>query len=77
MEYKFVSEETGTKLEEAVNALMALGWVPLGGVSVAVLRSTWENERKGYQESETEWVYAQAMTRTPEQAKVAAALRDY
>lgn len=65
MEYKFVSEATGTKLEESVNDLIATGWVPLGGVSVAVVHRTWENERKGYQESETEWVYAQAMTRTP------------
>jgi hypothetical protein len=77
MEYKFVSEATGIKLEESVSELMVSGWVPLGGVSVAVLRTTWQNERKGYEESETEWVYAQAMTRTPEQAKIAAALRDY
>lgn len=77
MEYKFVSEENGAKLEDAVNELMAAGWAPIGGVSVAVLRSTWQNDRKGYEESETEWVYAQAMTRTPEMAKVAAALRDY
>lgn len=71
MEYKFVSKESGTKLEEAVNELMAAGWVPLGGVSVAVLHRIWQNDHKGYEESETEWVYAQAMTRTPEQAKVA------
>lgn len=56
MEYKFVSEASGTGLEEAVNDLMADGWVPLGGVSVAVVRSTWANERKGYEESETEWI---------------------
>lgn len=65
MEYKFVSEDTGTRLEEAVNELLLQGWTPIGGVSVAVLHSTWENERKGYEESQTEWVYAQAMTRTP------------
>ncbi|GAB4059161.1 hypothetical protein [Uliginosibacterium sediminicola] len=65
MEYKFVSEGSGTKLEESVNELMATGWAPIGGVSVAVLRSTWKNDRNGHEESETEWVYAQAMTRTP------------
>jgi hypothetical protein len=63
MAYKFVSEASGTALEEAVNGLIADGWVPLGGVSVAVVRSTWTNERQGCEESETEWVYAQAMTR--------------
>ncbi len=64
MEYKSVSEANGTSLDAAVNTLIADGWVPLGGVSVAVIRSTWENKRKGYEESETEWVYAQALTRS-------------
>lgn len=65
MEYKFISEESGMKLEEVVNELMTSGWMPCGGVSVSVLHRTWENERKGYEESATEWVYAQAMTRNP------------
>ena len=64
MEYKFISEASGVELEVSVNELIADGWVPLGGVSVAVVRSTWENERKGYEESNIEWVYAQAMTRS-------------
>ena len=63
MEYKFVSEERGSTLEETVNNLIADGWKPLGGVSVCAVHHTIENERKGYTEHETEWVYAQAMTR--------------
>lgn len=57
MEYKFVSAECGWKLEDEVNALIAKGWVPIGGVSVAVV--------VGIYQRETEWVYAQAMTRLP------------
>lgn len=63
MEYKFVSEERGSDLEETVNRLIEQGWVPCGGVSVSVCHRTRENKRKGYEESETEWVYAQAMIR--------------
>ena len=65
MEYKFVSESRGEVLELSVNNLIALGWAPLGGVSVCVVHSAIENERKGHTEHETEWCYAQAMTRTP------------
>lgn len=76
MEYKFVSEESGWKLEDAVTALLALGWVPIGGVSVAVMSTPCQKDRKGCEEVSAEWVYAQAMTRTDEQAKAAATLRD-
>lgn len=76
MEYKFVSENAGHKLEDVVNSLIGEGWIPLGGISVSGVFSSWENVRKSYPESETEWVYAQAMTRTAEQAKVAAAARE-
>ncbi len=76
MEYKFVSEESGWKLEDAVNALMVLGWVPIGGVSVAVMSNPCNKDRKLFEELSPEWVYAQAMTRTDEQAKAAATLRD-
>lgn len=61
MEYKLVEAENGAKLEQEVADLISKGWKPIGGVSVAVCHSTWENERKGYQESSTDWVYAQAM----------------
>ena len=65
MEYKLVSESHGHTLEESVNTLIRTGWVPLGGVAVAVMHSAIENDRKGCTEHETDWVYAQAMTRTP------------
>ena len=71
MEYKFVSDETGDRLEENVNKLMRAGWVPLGGVAVAVLATSQENERKGYTEHLVEWSYSQAMTRTDEAADAA------
>lgn len=74
-EYRCVQEDTCASLEDAVNALLDEGWVPLGGMSVAVLHTESMNDRKGYMDSTTEWVYAQAMTRTPAQAKIAAALR--
>jgi hypothetical protein len=64
MEYKIVSRQGDRELEAAVNELIAEGWQPLGGVSVVVLHQTWENERKGYTESDTQWVYSQAMTRS-------------
>lgn len=60
-----MSKENGMELEKTVNALIKEGWIPLGGVSVSVLYRTWEDERKGYQESAAEWIYAQAMMRTP------------
>jgi hypothetical protein len=69
MEYKIVSRQGDRELEAAVNELIAEGWQPLGGVSVVVLHQTWENERKGYTESDTQWVYSQAMTRSNEFGK--------
>lgn len=63
MKYKLVSEANGHELETTVNDLILKGWIPLGGVSVAVVRNTWKNERKDYEENETEWIYAQSMRR--------------
>lgn len=65
MEYKVVSEETSADLENAVNVLIKSGWVPVGGVSVTVLSTSIENERKGYAENQAQWVYAQAMVMQP------------
>ena len=76
MEYKFVSRENGEELEEAVNESIQHGWVPIGGVSVCAVPTIIEHERKGYTEHEIEWVYAQAMTRTPEQTKQTTAARE-
>jgi hypothetical protein len=58
--YQVVTRENLEDLMLAVNAFIhQKGWTPLGGVSV--LHRTWENERKGYSESDTLW--AQAMVR--------------
>lgn len=56
-DYLVVMASSATNLSDQVNALMSKGYVPLGGVSVVY--ATWENDRKGYQESET--TYHQAM----------------
>lgn len=57
MKYRIVIEDTASSLGDAVSGLLELGWRPQGGV--AVVNYTYENERKGYTESE--WVWAQAM----------------
>ncbi len=64
IEYTIVTEESPGALSAAVNVWIADGWLPLGGVSVSTHHASWENERKGYTESETVETYAQAMTRT-------------
>jgi hypothetical protein len=58
--YQVVTRDNLDDLQVAVNCFIhQKGWKPLGGVS-AVYR-TWENERKGYTESDMMW--AQAMAR--------------
>lgn len=57
MEYKIIEHENVAGLERLVNAAIANGFEPIGGVSV--LLCEWKNERKGY--VEYEWNYAQAM----------------
>ena len=69
MEYKFVTRDCGEELENAVNASIQHGWVPIGGGSVCAVPLIIEHERKGYTEHEIKWVYAQAMTRASEQAE--------
>lgn len=61
--YRVATGASREQLEANVAGLMAEGYRPTGGVSVAVLHTTWENERKGYTESDTDWVYAQGMYR--------------
>lgn len=61
MKYQTVEKETGTALDDAVNDLIAEGWEPIGGVAIAAVFSSYENERKGYTESETNYTYMQAM----------------
>lgn len=62
--YMVVTRPTSDELMEAVNAFIhQKRWRPLGGVQLSVTHRTWENERKGHQESETEVIWAQAMVR--------------
>lgn len=66
MQYRLIVEDDRQKLENSVNGAIADGWVPQGGVSVSGWYASWENERKGYTESETTVVFAQAMTKPSE-----------
>ena len=59
--YKMVEAENAEDLQKMVNNCIESGFEPLGGVSVCVLYSTWENPRKGYEESEITYTYAQAV----------------
>jgi hypothetical protein len=62
--YRLASGGSRETLEAEVAELLHEGYRPCGGVSVAVLHMTWEDTRKGFQESETDWVYTQAMFKT-------------
>lgn len=59
--YKIIESDSLEDLAEAINELLPDGWVPQGGVHYSQETRTWENERKGYQESETDTVCTQAM----------------
>jgi len=63
--YMLLEANNAEALELLVNEKIeeGKGWKPCGGVAVSVLRSEWENERKGYTEHETEWRHTQAMCR--------------
>jgi hypothetical protein len=61
--YRVVAASSAKALETEVSLLIAQGYLPIGGVSVAVLHREWENELKGYTESDTGWEYSQAMLR--------------
>lgn len=56
--YQIVYACSAEELEEMVNEQMKMGWAPLGGLQA--MRYEWENDRKGY--SESEWKFFQAMT---------------
>ena len=59
--YEVLESDSAVGLSEMVNKHIGEGWSPMGGVAVAVLHKAWENERKGYTESETIYTFAQAM----------------
>jgi hypothetical protein len=67
MKYTIVGCEDPKILEKLVNDAIADGWEPLGGVAVASCFKTWENSRKGYTESETDYTWAQAMVKRSDQ----------
>lgn len=48
-------------LVEQVSVLVKAGWVPQGGVAFSSDTTTYTNERKGYEESDTDEVFLQAM----------------
>jgi uncharacterized protein DUF1737 len=59
--YKILEAGSAAKLEEMIAQDLAAGWALHGSVTVCGVFRTWENARKGYAESETEWLYAQAV----------------
>lgn len=63
MEYQIVEAADSDTLVARVNDAIGQGWLPLGGVAVTAVHRTWTNERKGYDESDTDWTYSQAMTK--------------
>ena len=54
--YLVVSAGSVGELEDYVKEWIEKGYRPTGGVQI--LYRTWENERKGYQESDTEFYQA-------------------
>lgn len=60
-EYTILEADSLSALSEDVNKLIISGWVPQGGISYTETREEWENERKGYTESDVDIVCAQAM----------------
>ncbi len=67
-EYFLVVASDGDTLIATVNKLLSEGWTLQGGAAVASHYASWENERKGYTESETYHTFTQAMIRCEETA---------
>lgn len=63
-QYKVLSASTPETLEAIVNEHLEAGAELVGGVAVSSRYESWENERKGYTESNTEYTYAQAVLLT-------------
>lgn len=64
MQYKILNDSNLRELENQVNAAMADGWLPCGGVAINEYTHSWENSRKGGTESQEYSCYAQAMTKS-------------
>lgn len=58
-EYKLIDADTIDELEKKINALLADGWFPAGGVQVILDR---HNDCQGM--AVVEWVFHQAMIKT-------------
>lgn len=67
MMYEILGADDIKILESEVRKAIADGWEPVGGVSVASHFEQWENERKGYTESETRYTFVQAMIKRDDQ----------
>jgi len=63
MEYKAVQDNNLNELSKKINKLILDGWEPFGGVGVTVLYVERENLYKGHIESNTTYLYVQAMVR--------------
>lgn len=60
-EYKVEISSNFNKLMDKVNIAIIDGWIPQGGICYSQETTTYMNERKGYEESDTDEVYMQAM----------------
>lgn len=68
IEYHILRADDPSDLIEAVRLHLSDGWELAGGVAVSEYHVQWTNERKGYSESETRAVWAQAVIRRPTHA---------
>lgn len=59
--YKVVEADSAEELQQRINNCIKAGFEPIGGISVCVHHTSWENERKGYEETETSYTYCQAV----------------
>ncbi len=63
MKYKIVTAQTAEDLTAAVNKYLDDGWEPIGGALLSQDRDRWENERKGYSESQLDVTWAQTLVK--------------
>lgn len=59
--YKVIHCSNSEELEIEINKLIQEGADLVGGVSISSHFESYENERKGYTESNSEYVFAQAV----------------
>jgi len=59
--YKVVACSSIEELEGQINNLLMSGATLIGGVSVSSHFESYENERKGYVETNSEYVFAQSL----------------